>query len=258
MSRSRNIKPGFFKNEILVALPFEYRLLFVGLWTLADRAGRLEDRPVRIKMEVFPADNVDVNAGLQALHENGFVLRYEADGCKYLQILAWSKHQNPHVKEAPSTIPAPCEHCASTGQDTTKASASRADSLIPDSLIPDSRAEDAIASLSAAAKKPPAADLCPHVEIIAAYHEILPELPRVRSWEGDRQKLLRARWRSSPERQHIAWWREFFEYVRRCPFLLGQVQSGDRDPFLADLEWLIRPKNFRKVVEGKYESREAA
>ena len=50
MARSRNIKPGFFKNEDLLDLPYEYRLLFVGLWTLADREGYLEDRPKRIRM----------------------------------------------------------------------------------------------------------------------------------------------------------------------------------------------------------------
>ena len=44
MARARNIKPGFFKNELLVGLPYEYRLLFIGLWTIADRDGRFEDR----------------------------------------------------------------------------------------------------------------------------------------------------------------------------------------------------------------------
>ena len=53
MARARNIKPGFFKNEFLADLPFETRLLFIGLWTLADREGRLEDRPRKIKMELF-------------------------------------------------------------------------------------------------------------------------------------------------------------------------------------------------------------
>jgi hypothetical protein len=133
MPRSRNIKPAFFKNEVLAGLPFEYRLLFIGIWTIADRAGRFEDRPLRIKMEVFPADNVDVDAGLKALHDNGFILRYSIEGQKYCQVLAWH-HQNPHIKEAKSTIPAPCEYSASTGNSRT----SRADSLIPDSLIPDS------------------------------------------------------------------------------------------------------------------------
>ena len=135
MSRARNIKPGFFKNELLVELPFEYRLLFIGLWTMADRAGRFEDRPTKIRMELFPADSVDVDAGLQALHDAGFVLRYEVDGKRLVQVLAWDKHQNPHIKEAKSTLPAPVEHCASTVQAPADAHASPADSLIPDSLI---------------------------------------------------------------------------------------------------------------------------
>ncbi len=137
MSRSRNIKPGFFKNEVLVTLPFEQRLLFIGLWTIADRAGRFEDRPTKIKMEVFPADDVDVDAGLQALHDRGFILRYSSNETRYCQVLAWAKHQNPHCKEVPSTIPAPCLHGASTVQAPEFPERAR---LIPDSLnlIPDS------------------------------------------------------------------------------------------------------------------------
>ena len=109
MARARNIKPAFFMNEVLVGLAFEYRLLFIGIWTLADREGRLEDRPVRIKMEVFPADNVDVEAGLQALHDSGFIQRYEVEGSRYIQVKTWAKHQNPHHREVASTIPAPAQ-----------------------------------------------------------------------------------------------------------------------------------------------------
>ncbi len=137
MARSRNIKPGFFRNEVLVGLPYEFRLLFIGLWTIADREGRFEDRPVKIKMELFPADNVDVDAGLQALHDHGFITRYSVDAERYCQVLAWCKHQNPHVKEAPSTIPAPDKHDASPVQ--APEIPERA-GLIPSSLIPSSRA----------------------------------------------------------------------------------------------------------------------
>ena len=38
------------------------RLLFVGLWTIADRNGRLEDRPKRIRAELFPYDEIDADA----------------------------------------------------------------------------------------------------------------------------------------------------------------------------------------------------
>lgn len=106
MARARNIKPSFFINEELVECHFATRLLFVGLWTLADREGRLEDKPKKIKMALFPADNLDIEFSLNELVEHGFIVRYEIDGEKYIQVLAFKKHQNPHRDEKPSTIPA--------------------------------------------------------------------------------------------------------------------------------------------------------
>ena len=49
MARSRNIKPSIMANEELAELEPLSRLLFIYLWMLADKAGRLEDRPKRIK-----------------------------------------------------------------------------------------------------------------------------------------------------------------------------------------------------------------
>lgn len=139
MPRARNIKPGFFKNEDLVELPYEWRLLFAGLWVLSDRAGRLEDRPKRIKMEIFPADNVDVDAGLDDLQQSGFILRYQVGNRRYIQVLNFERHQNPHKNEAPSSIPAPEQHGASTVQEPDQHGTARACSLIPCSLIPEDK-----------------------------------------------------------------------------------------------------------------------
>lgn len=136
MARARNIKPSFFTNDDLAEIDPLGRLLFIALWTMADRQGRLEDRPRRIKAEALPYDDADVDALLDALHERGFILRYVMSGNRYIQVCAFTKHQNPHVKEAPSTIPAPDEHGASTVQDTTQTGTSPADSLL---LIPDSK-----------------------------------------------------------------------------------------------------------------------
>jgi hypothetical protein len=138
MARARNIKPSFFTNEDLVELPFEDRLLFIGLWTLADREGRLEDRPKRIKMAVFPADNVDVDASLARLAKSGFIARYEARGIACIQVLNFAKHQNPHVREAASELPSIGENETSTVPAQCQHSASHADSLNPYSLNPES------------------------------------------------------------------------------------------------------------------------
>ena len=106
--------------------------MFAGLPCFADRSGRLEDRPKKIKMMMFPCDAIDVDVMLQKLHDAGFIQRYKIDNIKYIQIVNFSKHQNPHMKEAESTIPAPCSHSASP----EKAHASPADSLnlVTDSL----------------------------------------------------------------------------------------------------------------------------
>lgn len=85
------------------------------------------------------------------------------------------------------------------------------------------------------------------------YHEVLPELRRVREWNALRQKLLARRWAENPERQTLDWWRDFFGYVRKSRFLMGQTQGRGGRPFDCDLEWLVRPTNFVKVVEGKYQ-----
>jgi len=105
MARSRNIKPAFFANEELAELPFEARLLFIGLWTLADREGRLEDRPKRIKMAVFPADNIDVEPSLDGLNRGGLIERYTVDGVSVIQIPKFVQHQRPHGAEKDSELP---------------------------------------------------------------------------------------------------------------------------------------------------------
>ena len=96
MARARNIKPGLFSNELLVELPAFDRLAFIGLWCLADREGRLEDRVKRIKIELFPCDDYDVDAGLARLAAAGFISRYQVAGFSVIEIVNFQKHQSPH------------------------------------------------------------------------------------------------------------------------------------------------------------------
>jgi hypothetical protein len=93
---------------------------------------------------------------------------------------------------------------------------------------------------------------CPHQQIIALYHEVLPQCPQVRDWTPARAVQLRARWNEEPRRQNMAYWRQFFEYVGSCDFLVGKCHGKDRKPFFADLEWIVKSSNFTKIREGKY------
>lgn len=90
---------------------------------------------------------------------------------------------------------------------------------------------------------------CPHDAIVRLWNETLPELPHVRVFGEKSKTSLRSRWRASPEFQDLAWWEGFFKYIRGSDFLMGR-----KTEWKATLEWVLRPGNFEKVVNGNYEN----
>lgn len=107
MARIRTIKPEFFTDEDVGRLPPLERVLYVGLWTEADRRGRLLDKPVTLKVKLLPYDDCDIGAMLQHLHEAGFIQRYQVDGTGYICIPRFEAHQRPHPKEVDCNYPEP-------------------------------------------------------------------------------------------------------------------------------------------------------
>lgn len=101
---------------------------------------------------------------------------------------------------------------------------------------------------------------CPHQKVIDLYHQSLPSCPQVREWNTTRQKYLQARWREkasslgwSKDDEGLEWFKRFFGFVAESNFLTGKADGrSGKPPFVADLEWLLKPSNFAKVVEGKY------
>ena len=228
MARARNIKPGFFKNEVLAKCDPLTRILFAGLWTLADREGRLEDRPMRIKAELIPYDNCDIEKMLNDLIGD-FILRYEVEGKKYIQILNFIQHQNPHQKEAVSTIPAPDSPGAKPMQ-----AGPLTDSPIPitDSPIP----------------YPSPRDL---TEAVAVYNSAAKEVgwPECQRLTEPRKASLKAR---LEEVGSLEGWSLAIERARSSPFLVGENEKG----WKADFDFLLKAAKFTKLMEGSYDRRE--
>jgi hypothetical protein len=111
MARIRAIKPGIMTNEDLCELgPYAY-ILFTCLWMVADREGRFEFRPKRLKAQCMPLwDEVswrDVEKLVENLRDRGFVILYEIGGVWYGAVQNWKKHQHCDVREATSEIPPP-------------------------------------------------------------------------------------------------------------------------------------------------------
>lgn len=96
---------------------------------------------------------------------------------------------------------------------------------------------------------------CPHDEIVAMYHEMLPANPRIKVWDGARANALRARWREDPKRQTLDYWRRFFAKVAASAFLTGRAEGRGGGTFLPGLDWMVKAANFAKIIEGRYDDR---
>lgn len=104
MARIRTIKPEFFSSEDIVVLSLLARLLYQALWCEADREGRLEYKPVNLKIRYFPMDNCDIYQMLDELEQRGHLVRYGENG-EYAWLPKFLKHQHINNKEAASRLP---------------------------------------------------------------------------------------------------------------------------------------------------------
>jgi hypothetical protein len=95
VSRIRSIHPGQWTDEDFVQCSFAARLLCIGLRNEADDNGVFEWKPVSLRMKLFPADAVDINALLAELIEHRHVAKYEANGKTYGLIRNFLKYQRP-------------------------------------------------------------------------------------------------------------------------------------------------------------------
>jgi hypothetical protein len=87
----------------------------------------------------------------------------------------------------------------------------------------------------------------PYQAIVDIFNETLPELPSVKIVTDTRKKYIRARWHSSDKTKALEWWKKFFEYIRHSDFLMGR-----KTDFRVSFDWVIKPTNFVKIIEGNY------
>jgi hypothetical protein len=93
VARIRTVKPEFWVDEKVVELTFGARLLFIGLWSFADDQGYVDYSPKRIRMQVFPGDQVDIEALIGELLAAGVVRAYESPVGPVLHVANWARHQ---------------------------------------------------------------------------------------------------------------------------------------------------------------------
>lgn len=277
--RIRALKPGFFSNEDLCALSSWHRLCFAGLWLCADRDGRLEDRPKRLKAEIFPYDDLNMDLLLWDLAHAGFVVRYVMNGTPLIAIPTWAKHQHPRADELASRLePYQTGTERKNGPDVSTFSASRpldefhADPMVGQTLT--GRAAATETDPSRHSDEPASRQRIGNGDLEVGSGDLevgvradraniraqdlldlwnattTPPIPRCRELTDQRRQKIRARLSKRPD---LSVWREAFEAIEQSAFCRGQ---NDRE-WLASLDWMIRnDTNVVKVLE-RAQSRQA-
>jgi hypothetical protein len=117
VARMRMLKPELFLDYELWAAEHGSGLpvirAYEGLWCVADRAGRFKWQAQRIKAQVLPYDELDMDALLEVLVAGGWIERYGKEG-EYGWVTNFTEHQKPNHREARSVIPHPPGHETAT------------------------------------------------------------------------------------------------------------------------------------------------
>lgn len=238
MARIRYLKPDFFKDEDLAELPYWVRLLYAGLWNIADKAGRLEDRSKRIKIEIFPYDKVDIEKGLKILAQNKktnarpFIIRYEVNKEYYIQILNWDKHQKPHHTEKESNLPPIPPSYKDNGEGNGEGKPARSELEVKQPLKNGYPAFEA--------------NLFVHWNSLCDKYPILSKIVRI---SETRRRHLKKRFESKHYQENI---QKAIDTISESSFLRGKNDWEWKVTF----DWLIQnDTNYLKILEGRYKDK---
>ena len=242
---------------LMVKVTHKPRKIIVGPQAIALKPGQYFAGRKQLACELNSTEQ-KIRTALSTLQKLEIINQQPTSKGTVISLVNWGKYQDEQPaldqhfnQQLTSSQPAPNQHLTTKQTHNTENK--------KDSYESSSTAE---ADDSQAEVKSSGFSQCPHQEIIAAYHEVLPELPKVRGWNDSRAKQLNARWRESLQRLRkvnapytkeagIDWWRQFFHSIRAAPHYLHGFQRKDgtywRPPGLV---WFLSPDKFLKIIEN--------
>lgn len=109
MARIRTIKPDFWEDEKLGAIPIQARLLFIGTWSYADDNGVIRGSAALLKSQIFPYDDNlrigEVKKWIDALVEARMLIPLSYKGASYYVIRTFRSHQRIDTRYSNELIP---------------------------------------------------------------------------------------------------------------------------------------------------------
>lgn len=109
----------------------------------------------------------------------------------------------------------------------------------------------------------PGLPACPVQKVVDLYHEVLPELPKVRLLNDARRRAVQKLWkwvltskktdktpRATNAQEALGWIQQYFTIARGNDFLMGRtVRTGEHANWQCDLDFLLTDRGMKHVIE---------
>lgn len=280
---NRLVREGLMESEAVLSLPVEGRWLFVIIILSADDVGLFEATEFKL------ARRADVNRDLasklmQMLADADLIRLYVIETKRYGFIPKF--RQRLQIKTSKHPLPPRAiyqDDSDALSKINELASRSTVGAPVGSSLTTDGQPPEAELELelegkvskaqNSSSSSPPrrrrkAPDqmpACPFDDIVAVYHEVLPELPGVMVINpgGSRHKAVAGLWkwvltstraggirRATNREEGMTWIRDYFTRARDNDFIMGREARGaGHENWEADLDYLCTERGMKRVIE---------
>lgn len=234
MARKRMIDPSIWINEGFGTLSTLGKLVFIGLFSIADDEGKGKANPAYIKAVLFPYNDdlriADIEKTLSEISSKMSVIFYSCDENKYYTLTSWNTFQKID-KPTESKIPDYDETNSNIrllfNEHSTK----------PRRGVPPKRKEDNRKEIEEK-----------RIRIKDIYNQNCPNLPQVQKLTDKRKNAIDKFLKDFTEEQ--------FEQICRIAncsdFLTGKNDTG----WKADFDFMMRVDKATNIAEGKYANKE--
>jgi hypothetical protein len=253
---NRLIREGILKSDRVEQLDFPAEVFYRRLMSVVDDHGLYDARPSILRTSLYPlrVDRVreaDIARWIAACEKAGVIALYEHGGKPYLQMLdtRWQVRSEPKY-------PLPPDGIVKTLQATDN---SCSQPITTAHLDGDGVGDDTVAKATDVGANDRMD--CPYERIAKAWNSVCLSMPAVKpvaEWNPERRTACRSRWNDKAALKKyatvdagVAYWTRLFGVIQESDFLAGR--AGE---WCADFDWVMKPKNLIKIIEGKYVNRE--
>lgn len=255
MARNRVIKPKFWDDAKIGRLTRDARLLYIGLWNFSDDIGVVIGNSIWLKSKIFPYDQIQIQQFEKWMNElviNGFICLLSYKGERFIYLPNFTRHQvinKPNYEDLnipKSLIDNAKDEITEQSRNTT---VSFTEQYVTKIEIEIEREEEYPPYNSPQGEEVPSesdeSDKINYNALMDTFNKMFEgKLPKITAMTDKRKKAVKAR-SSEHGKKAIM---DVLDNVCQSSFLLGHNNQN----WSCDFDWIFRPTNFIKILEGNY------